>query len=88
MAAPDKGIPQAGTDAKMQAEILTDSRARGVFAGVSLGGATLRPDEDTNAELYGSKLDSKTIVMGNTEGPAAAAAELISAHTTYSAHKE
>ena len=77
----------AGTDAKMQAEILTYSRSRGVFAGVSLGGATLRPDEDTNMELYGSKLSNETIVMGSTEVPAAASG-LIAALTKYSAHKE
>lgn len=41
----------AGSDAKTQARILTYSRSRGVFAGIPLGGATLRPDEDTNAEL-------------------------------------
>ena len=42
----------ADTDLKMHAEILTYSRARGIFAGVSLDGATLRPDDDANAELY------------------------------------
>jgi lipid-binding SYLF domain-containing protein len=41
----------ANTDAKMQAEILTYSRARGVFAGIALDGATLRPDHEANAEL-------------------------------------
>lgn len=76
----------AGTDAKMQAQILTYSRSRGAFAGLSLGGATLRPDEDTNSELYGSKLSNKTIVDGMTEVPAAASG-LISALTKYSAHK-
>ena len=77
----------AGTDAKMQAQILTYSRSRGAFAGVSLGGATLRPDEDTNSELYGSKLSNETIVNGSTEVPAAASG-LISTLTKYSAHKE
>ena len=77
----------AGTDAKMQAQILTYSRSRGVFAGISLGGATLRPDEDTNAELYGSKLTNETIVMGSTEIPAAAAG-LTAALTKYSAHRD
>src|SRR6266446_2584657 len=46
----------AKTDAKMQAEILTYSRSRGVFAGIALDGATLRPDHESNAELYGGKL--------------------------------
>ena len=75
------------TDAKMQAQILTYSRSRGVFAGISLGGATLRPDEDTNAELYGSKLTNETIVMGSTEIPAAAAG-LTAALTKYPAHRD
>ena len=62
----------ADTDLKMHAEILTYSRARGVFAGVALNGATLRPDEDTNAELYGEKLTNQQIVMGNVKAPPAA----------------
>ncbi len=77
----------AGTDAKMQAQILTYSRSRGVFAGISLGGATLRPDEETNVELYGSKLSNETIVMGSTGVPSAATG-LIGTLTKYSAHKE
>jgi len=76
----------ANTDAKMQAQILTYSRTRGAFAGVALDGATLRPDEDTNAELYGSKLSNQTIVMGKTESPAAASG-LTAALTKYSAHQ-
>src|SRR5579872_35472 len=62
----------ADTDLKMHAEILTYSRARGVFAGVALNGATLRPDEDTNAELYGEKLTNQQIVMGTVKAPPAA----------------
>jgi lipid-binding SYLF domain-containing protein len=46
----------ADTDAQMQAEILSYSRSRGAFAGISLDGATLRPDNDSNSELYGRKL--------------------------------
>jgi len=64
----------AETDAQLHAEILTYSRARGVFAGVSLEGATLRPDDDWNTELYGKPLTSQEIVMGATPSPAAAAA--------------
>ena len=52
----------AETSATMQAEILTYSRARGLFAGVSLTGSTLRPDNDANKNLYGSKMDAKDIV--------------------------
>jgi lipid-binding SYLF domain-containing protein len=63
----------AQTDAKMQAEILTYSRSRGVFAGVALDGATLRPDDETNKELYGSdKLSTKEITMGTAKAPPAA----------------
>lgn len=54
----------ADTDLKMHAEILSYSRARGVFAGISLDGATLRPDNDANAELYGKGVTNKEIVTG------------------------
>lgn len=63
----------AETDAQLHAEILTYSRSRGVFAGVSLEGATLRPDEDWNKELYGKAMTNQQIVMDNTPSPAAAA---------------
>jgi lipid-binding SYLF domain-containing protein len=62
----------ADTDALMHAEILTWSRARGVFAGVALNGATLRPDDDTNKDLYGSAMAEKDIVFGKVPPPAAA----------------
>lgn len=55
---------QADTDAYMRAEILTYSRARGVFAGVSLDGSTLRPDNDANEDLYGHKIPARDIVLG------------------------
>ena len=51
----------AMTDATMRAEMLSWSRSRGVFAGVSLDGATLRPDEDVNKGLYGAGANPKTI---------------------------
>jgi lipid-binding SYLF domain-containing protein len=54
----------ANTDLQMHAEILSYSRARGVFAGISLDGATLRPDDDTNAELYGKEVTNREIVTG------------------------
>ncbi len=56
----------ADTDAKMQAEILTYSRSRGVFAGVALDGATLRPDNETNTEMYGGRRTNKQILRGST----------------------
>lgn len=54
----------AATDIAMRAEILTYSRARGLFAGVSLEGSTLRPDADADAVVYGQKMDAKAIVRG------------------------
>jgi SH3 domain-containing YSC84-like protein 1 len=76
----------AETDAQMHAEILTYSRSRGVFAGVSLQGATLRPDEDWNKELYGKPLSNRDIVMGDTPAPPAAS-RLISILNKYSSHR-
>jgi len=78
----------ADTDAKMHAEILTYSRSRGVFAGVALNGATLRPDKDSNQELYGnSGRSNKEIVMGESDAPPAASA-LMAELSKYSAHKD
>jgi lipid-binding SYLF domain-containing protein len=54
----------ADTDLQLHAQILSYSRARGLFAGVALDGATLRPDEGTNKELYGSEVTNKEIVTG------------------------
>src|SRR5215475_796887 len=55
----------ANTDVTMRAEILSYSRARGAFAGVSLEGSTLRPDNDANKKLYGKEVPAKDIVMAN-----------------------
>jgi lipid-binding SYLF domain-containing protein len=63
----------AQTDVQMHAEILTWSRSQGVFAGISLEGATLRPDVGDNAKLYGRKLDSREIVTSHMKLPKAAA---------------
>lgn len=54
----------AATDAWMQAEILSYSRARGVFAGISLEGSTLRPDDEASAQVYGHTMRAKDIVRG------------------------
>ena len=62
----------AETDAQLHAELLTYSRTRGLFAGVSLQGATLRPDDDANADMYGRKMSNEDIVLGNVNAPAAA----------------
>jgi len=63
----------AQTDAMMKAEMLSYSRARGLFAGISLEGATLRPDEETNRELYGRAATNREILTGDFKTPAAAA---------------
>jgi len=62
----------AQTDAVMRAEMLSYSRSRGLFAGISLQGATLRPDEEANRELYGSDTANKEILTGSIKTPVAA----------------
>jgi|SRR5208282_527695 len=53
----------ADTDASMRAEFLSYSRSRGVFVGISLEGTTLRPDDDSTADVYGRKLTAREIVI-------------------------
>lgn len=67
----------ADTDATMRAEILTYSRSRGLFAGVSLNGSTLRPDNGANQAVYGRKIDAKDIVLKGAVGVPAAARLLV-----------
>jgi lipid-binding SYLF domain-containing protein len=55
----------ATTDAFMRAEVLSYSRSRGLFVGISLEGTTLRPDDDATADVYGQKLTAREIVLGN-----------------------
>ena len=63
----------AETDAVMKAEILSYSRSRGVFAGISLAGSTLRSDDGANRQLYGREITAREIVReGKVEPPAAA----------------
>jgi len=61
----------AATDAMMRAEILSYSRARGLFAGVSLEGSTLRPDNSASRKLYGRELSAREIVSGKVAVPPA-----------------
>jgi len=56
---------EAATDAALKAEILSYSRAKGAFAGVSLEGSTLRSDNGANKDIYGKELDAKQIITGN-----------------------
>lgn len=62
----------AMTDAMMHAEILAWSRSRGVFGGITLEGATLRPDRDDNAKIYGRAVTAHEIVEGKVTAPPAA----------------
>src|ERR1700730_6934700 len=55
----------ANTDAWMRAEILSYSRSRGLFAGISLEGSTLRPDNKANERIYGRKITGRAILLGN-----------------------
>jgi lipid-binding SYLF domain-containing protein len=54
----------ASTDATLRAEMLSYSRSRGLFAGVSLEGTSLRPDDDASAEIYGRRMTAREIVRG------------------------
>ena len=78
----------ADTDLKLHAEILTYSRTRGVFAGIALNGATLRPDKETNTELYGSGVTNRQIVMGRKMRSPVLAAGLTANLNKYSLRKE
>ena len=77
---------QAETDAFMTAEILTWSRSRGLFAGVSLSGATLREDSDWNNDLFGRKITNREIVT-STIAPPAPAKPLLDELNRYSSRK-
>ena len=69
---------QAATDAYMGAEILAYSRSRGLFAGISLQGSTLRPDNDASGLIYGRKITAREIVLGNQVATTAAGRHLVS----------
>jgi len=68
----------AETDATLRAEILSYSRARGLFAGVSLEGSTIRPDNGDNRHVYGKNIPARDIVLAGAVAPPPAAEELIS----------
>ena len=67
----------AETDVTMRAEILSYSRARGLFAGVSLAGSTIRPDGNANEKVYGRKLPAKEIALSGATGVPPSAHEMI-----------
>jgi lipid-binding SYLF domain-containing protein len=68
----------ASTDVTMRAEVLSYSRSRGLFAGISLEGSTLRPDNDGNERLYGKGVTAKDIVINSAIRPPASAKLLVS----------
>ena len=75
-AGPKGRTATAATDVVMRAEILSYSRSRGLFAGISLEGSTLRPDNGANEKLYGRRLTAKEILREGKVGTPAAAHEL------------
>jgi lipid-binding SYLF domain-containing protein len=83
MAGPIGRSAQAATDAQLHAEMLSYSRSRGAFAGVSLEGATLRPDTDDNHDVYGPNARQSDILNGEYK-PTAASQPLIAELTKYS----
>jgi len=78
---------QAETDAALTAEILTWSRQRGLFAGISLSGATLREDSDWNRDLYGKKITNRDIIMKGTVKAPKEAGALMTELNRYSSRK-
>src|SRR5580765_6302955 len=76
-AGPKGRTATAATDVVMRAEILSYSRSRGLFAGVSLEGSTLRPDGGANEKLYGKKLTVKQILRQGKAGVPASGHELV-----------
>ena len=71
-AGPVGRLAEGNTDWKMRAQVLTYSRARGVFAGVSLNGAELKQDKDSTREFYGHMVTFKAALTGEVDPPAAA----------------
>ena len=69
---------EGNTDWKMRAEVLTYSRARGLFAGVSLNGAVVKQDKDSTREFYGRMVPFRTSLIGEVDPPAGANAFLTS----------
>ena len=79
---------EASTDATLRAEILSYSRSRGLFAGISLEGTSLRPDDDASAEVYGRKLTARQIVLGQGIAIPAAGRHLVNVLQKSAPHNE
>jgi lipid-binding SYLF domain-containing protein len=71
-AGPVGGTAEASTTATMQAQMLSYSRSKGVFGGVSLSGTSLAPDNDDNEKLYGKKVTANEIFSGTEKAPPSA----------------
>ena len=76
-AGPKGRTANASTDVTMCAEVLSYSRARGLFAGLSLEGSTVRPDHDANERIYGKKVEAESIVFKGTVAVPPAAQKMI-----------
>jgi lipid-binding SYLF domain-containing protein len=76
---------QAATDIQMRAQILSYSRARGLFAGITVNGSTIRQDQDANQRFYGTRFDTRQIVFGTTAGSPDPVGEWVAALNKYAA---
>ena len=81
-AGPKGRTAQAATDVQLRAEILSYARSRGLFAGVSLQGAVLKPDGDDNEDLYGERIDPREVLYEGGKTPKSAT-KLINALEQY-----
>lgn len=76
-AGPKGRTADASTDVTLRAEVLSYSRARGLFAGISLEGSTVRPDNDANERVYGKKLEAEQIIFKGAVAVPPAARRLV-----------
>ncbi len=76
-AGPKGRTAEASTDATLRAEVLSYSRSRGLFAGVSLAGSTVRPDNDANERVYDKAVSARDIIFGNAVKPPKAARRMM-----------
>ncbi|HEY4907442.1 MAG TPA: lipid-binding SYLF domain-containing protein [Candidatus Acidoferrum sp.] len=77
-AGPKGRTAAAATDVTLRAEVLSYSRSRGLFAGISLEGSTVRPDNDANERIYGKKIEAESIVFKGAVAVPPAAQRLVS----------
>jgi SH3 domain-containing YSC84-like protein 1 len=87
-AGPKGRSADASTDLSLRAEILSYSRSRGLFAGVSLEGTSLRPDDDATEQVYGRKMTARSIVTGKRIAVPASGRQLVAVLEKHAAHRE